>query len=354
MTINPQDIKTFSDAEAYAAAQGIAITASDRAQIAAIQAAERERLQNLAGPAAKAGFTDRFNAFYPRLLAFILGIGETILTLAQTFIVSFGVPLVLALLLIVEHQRVVHGIALFEADYTLASFAAAALVLLNLVLEFQVHYIENAAGYHEAQASKWSLRIWARNALYTLGIGENWQAQHLSPAARYKRLLSLVTFSILALALVGSMKSVMSLYDNQSWYTALVSIVTESNLTLLMTWLGGLLFAAAAVFSAQGLSRYVAIRCVEIVAAMKAAQNTASDPHAAAIDEAGASAVMAMIAKKQLAAQEKAEKAAAKGRPASHDMSISMPSAAGMPAQEVTIHPDFLAPIAAKNGNGTH
>lgn len=290
------ELTTLDQVEAAAAAQGIILTPADRAKIAAVQAAERTRLEQLS-PAARRGFADRWNAFYPRLLAMIVSVGETVLTFAQTIITALGVPVVLALLLVVEHHRVVEGILLFDQNTTFAGFAAAALVLLNLVLEFQVHYVEHRAGYSEHRATRWSLRLWAANMAYRLGLGDRWQAQQLSPAARYKQLLSLVTFTILALALVGSMKAVIS-QTSGTWYEAIAAIVSDSSLLLMMTWAGGLLFAVAAVLSAQGLSRYVAIRCVEIVAAMEFQQLRQEDPHAADVERAGARAAQALIAEK--------------------------------------------------------
>src|SRR5690606_18090255 len=124
------------------------LTPADKSKIAALQAAECDRLQATATTQSRT-FADRWNRFYPKLLETIVSLGETVLTFAQTVIVSLGVPVVLVLLLVVEHQRVVHGIQLFETSDELASFAAAALVLLNLVLEFQTHHIEHKAGYEQ-------------------------------------------------------------------------------------------------------------------------------------------------------------------------------------------------------------
>lgn len=307
--------QTLKQAEEYAAANGILLSPADRQRIGAIQTSERERLASLA-TTQEQGWTDWWKSFYPRLLQTILSIGETLLTFSQTLIVSFGVPLVLLLLLIVEHQRVVHGIQLFEKDMALASFAAAALVILNLVLEFQIHHIEHVSGYHEERGKRWSLWIWWQNTMYTLGIGDTWNVQYLSPAARYKKLLRLVTFSILALALVGSMKTVMDT-KTTAWNEAVVSIITTSTLTELMTWIGGLLFAAAAVLSAQGLSRYVAIRCVEIIAEMKAQQPVNhADTLQAEIDQAGANAAMAIINEKITVKRKKAATAQRSETPA--------------------------------------
>lgn len=299
------EINTLQDAEAYAAAHGVALSPNERRRIADVQAAELARLKALGVAVPQPSFADKWNRFYPKMLEFILSIGETLLTFSQTLIVSLGVPVVLVLLLLVEHQRVVHGISLFEAEAHLASFAAGALVLLNLVLEFQVHHVEHKAGYSEKRAAAWSLRIWWQNVRYKLGVGEAWQERQLSPAQRYRNLLNLVTFSILALALAGSMRSVID-QTAGTWYQALGDIITQSDLSSAMTWLGGLLFAAAAVLSAQGLSRYVAIRCVEIIAAMNTRRVVQDDPYAAALDQAAANVVMAIVTDKM---QKRADKA---------------------------------------------
>lgn len=288
------EMNTIAQVEQYAAAQGMALTPAERAKVAAAQQAERARLETLSAATVKHTFADRWNNFYPRLLQTIVSVGETLLTFAQSVIVNLGVPTVLILLLLVEHQRVLHGVLLFEQDAGLAAFASAALVLLNLVLEFQVHYVEHRAGYEAERARRWSLRLWASNMAYRLGVGEHWQEQHLSPAERYRKLLSLVTFSILTLALAGSMRGVIE-QQRGAWYEALQAIVIQSTLLEMATWAGGLLFAAAAVLSAQGLSRYVAIRCVEIVATMQQVQHEQQDPHAAAVEQAGAAMALAIL-----------------------------------------------------------
>jgi hypothetical protein len=305
-------VTTLHEAEAYAASQGIALTPTDRRRIAEAQRAELDRLQSLS-TGQRIGLVDKFNQFYPRFLAALVSVGNVLLTTAQTLIVAFGVPAVLVLLLIVEHQRVYHGIGLFETDGGLASFAAAALVIANLVLEFTIHYVESRAGYHAARATRFSLRTWWRNMRYTLGMGKQWTAAELSPAQRYRRLLGLITFTILALALAGSMRVVIQ-QQVGTWHESLIRIITSSTLSDMMTWLGGLLFAGAAVLSAQGLSRYVALRCAEIIAGMSA--ESSADPRTkfeAELSSAGAQVVAALVAEKL---EKKALAAAAKARPA--------------------------------------
>ncbi len=288
-----QEIISLQDAERFAAEHGYTLSPADRAAIADRQRAELARLRSLQPETARS-FTQRFNVWYPGFLQSLAGIGEVLLTFTQTVIIAFGVPVGLLVLLVVEHQRVVHGIALFEVDQALASFAAFALVFLNVVLEFQVHYIEHRAGYVPDRDRRWSLRLAAQNWSYRLGLGENWTEQELSPAQRYRRLLRLVTFSILALALAGSMKTVIEATPG-TWYEALRAIIAESSLSQMMIWAGGLLFAAAAVLGAQVLSRYVAIRCTEILANMQAVNATPEQQYSTDLDRVAADYILAKV-----------------------------------------------------------
>lgn len=323
---------TLHDVENYAAQHGMILSPADRAKVAAVQKSELERLTVLSkqdtGTATR--FVQSWNSFYPKLLQFIVSSGETLLTFSQTIIIAIGVPLALVLLLIVEHQRVVHGILLFETDGTLASFAGMVLVLLNLILEFLIHYLEHKAGYESERSNRFSLRIFAQNAAYWLGFGKTWHVRQLSPAERYRRLLRLVTFSILALALAGSMKSVIQQQPG-AWYIAIGEIITNSSLSMMLTWLGGLLFAAAAVVGAQGLARYIAVKCVEIISR----QQTITDPFAAQVEQAGAIAALAII-------QEKLEK--------------KKPKPVEMRPVEVapTVPLQHAEALPVANGNGKH
>lgn len=297
-------ISTLEGARDYAAAQGVTLTPKDLQNIAALQEAERARLAGLK-PAnvGKRSLVERFNAAYPRFLEALIGAGDVVLMFTRTLIIAFGVPLALVLLLIVEQQRVVHGISLFELDANLATFAAWALVVINLVLELNIHYVEHKAGYEAGRDNRFSLRLWARGAAYTLGMGNDWQPLALSPAQRQRRALRLVTFAILALALAGSMRSVIA-QQSGAWYQALENILIGSSLSDMMTWLGGLLFALAAVVTAQVLTRYVAIRTVEIAAGMTTRQGI--DAEAVALDAVAAQYIMARVSDKQLKAAAKA------------------------------------------------
>ncbi len=292
-------LRSSADAESYAAHNGVRLTAADREAIMKAQQAELRRRQSLETPSDKARFVEVFNRAYPRFLQALVGTGDVLMTLTQTVIVAFGVPVVLTLLLIVEQQRVIHGIALFESDHALADFAAWALVLLNLTLEFTVEYIESRAGYEPAANTRFSLRLWAANIAYLFGVGAQWSRQSLSPAARYKSVLRLVTGSILLLALAGSMRTAIE-GTTGTWHQAVLEIITQSSLLEILVWIGGMGFALAAVLSARALSRYVAARCNEIVSAMKAAHQNQSTEAEAALDTVAAQFIQSKVAAQRL------------------------------------------------------
>jgi len=322
--VDINELTSLQDVERIAAESGIRFTKADyknirKAQDEARQSFEVERAAELE---AADNWADKFMRWYPKLLEAIANAGNILITISQSLIVNIGVPLVLILLLIVEQQRVYHGIELFEANQGLAAFAATSLVVLNLVLEVIAYHVEYTKSYEAERGKRWSLRIAWKNFVYRIGWGDDWQAQQLSPAQWAHSLLRIVTFTILALALAGSMRVVIE-QQTGAWYSALWAILTQSNLMDMMTWLGGLLFAAAAVFSAQGLSRYVAIRTVEIRSSMVVSNN---DDLQETSDQAAATAAYAILVSK-------------------------------MEKQGVTVHENFtLAPLPtySMNGNGSN
>lgn len=205
--------------------------------------------------------------------AFINGLkmfGEGITTFLQTLIVYFGGMIALLFVVVVEQQRIQHGMSLFEKSASLASFAAWSLVIAALTIEFMTYHIEAKANYHHENAYRSSLRISLRKLSYWLGLGQHWQPQALSPAEPYRKLQRLLTFAILVLALAGSMKPAMQAQGTVTWFDALWNILAKSTLLEMSTWLGGLLFAFAAVMTSQKLTAYLAIRTAEILAEMEA------------------------------------------------------------------------------------
>lgn len=295
-----EQLQSIEQVEALAARWGIELEASDY-EAAQEMIAQRQRhllaQQDTNEPARRGlgAWADRFNRALPRVLKAIMGIGNASTVIVYESIVGPGMLIALVLLLVVEQQRVFHGVSLFEVYEGLAWFAATVLVFANVALETQIARIEHRHKWREPAKHQFSLRIWALRLGYILGRG-GWQAKEKSPALRFRVVLRIVTFSILILALAGSMKDVISKTDGD-WAAALVAVLTQSTLMEMVTWLGGLLFAFAAVLTAQALSQYAAQTAIEISAALDSA--APDEKWAAALKAAGMSGAAVLYARLQ-------------------------------------------------------
>lgn len=211
--------------------------------------------------------------FLNRSLEAVGLVGDLLILVAYTLVSAFGVFVVLIAMLYVEQQRVQHGIALFDGSLSVGG--SWALVVLNVVLEVTTFYLENRADYKREPAYEFSLRLFARRAAYFLGLGKDWTPRPLSPALFFHQLARLVTFAILALALAGSMQQ--QLQDAPgAWHQGVLHVLTQSSLSNMVTWLGGLLFAFAAVLGAQAASRYTAAKAIEIRNQMRARKSVST------------------------------------------------------------------------------
>ena len=160
--MTPRPSMTLAEAVELAASLGINTTASDRNWIHQAQEVERKRLKAFHAHTELRGLArlaDWVNQYFPRSLEALISTGDMLLAFTRTLIVAFGVPSVLGLLMVVEHQRVVHGLLFFETDPAMAAFAAWALVILNLVLEIQIHHVEHQAGFRTPRPAQFSLRL---------------------------------------------------------------------------------------------------------------------------------------------------------------------------------------------------
>lgn len=301
---------TVDSVELWAAQNGLALSPADRRAIAAAQAAEIERFDSVSTGSGGDDAITRWNTFYPALLSAIVGVGNVIVVTTAQISVNLGKPLILVVLLWVEHHRVEGGIRLFDATY-FASFAAWALVLLNLVTEFAIHYTEGTHGYERARRRRWSLRIWWANMSYRLGIGKNWTESEQSPAADFIVLARLTALAIITLALAGSMQDAIAAASGV-WHKALIAIVTESTLSQIITWAGGLIFTLTAVTGVQLVSRYIAVKAAALLADRQvgAAADFAAADRTAAADRAGARVALAIISQKMDKRREKSAAAA--------------------------------------------
>jgi len=286
--------RTIQEVEQLAAKWGITLTPDDYADAQAVMDQRQAQLSaQLAAGNEKRSWVDVFNHWYPRFLRLLHGVGDTSIMLAQTILVGPGVLLVLMMLLIVEQQRVFHGVSLFEIHEALSNFSAIALVILNLSLELLSSWVEHRANWQEPPRHEFSLRLLLQRFAYIVGQQSDWKARAKSPAYRFRAVLKIVTFTILALALAGSMRSVIE-RQSGNWIQAVGEVLSKSTLLEMATWIGGLLFAVAAVLSAQALSQYAARKAIEIGAIL--ASNT-DDKTAAILESVGATGAAALFAR---------------------------------------------------------
>jgi len=249
-------------------------------------------------PNEKRGFWSRigsliaaFPEYYPKLLDGVIGFGDVLQALAQTLIIALGLPLILILMLIVEHHGIYDGLLWFLADENMASLGALAFVLFNLGIEFQIAYIEDAAKYKRPESYVWSAALAITDFRYRIGASkkvkkgtaiEKWQPRKHSPAHRFHGLRGWVTVAIFVLALSGRMHdailkvSVINPDDPQSTAIPLAqgisNLLTQSSLADAVAWGAGTLFTMVALVGVQGLTYYIAVRVIDIREDMKKRQ----------------------------------------------------------------------------------
>lgn len=222
------------------------------------------------------GFFDRLQVLYPKFLGFIASISYIIYTIVRTILTTVTIPVILVLISVVELVRIHYGILLFEVDITLAWLAAGSLILFNLVLDFTIHHIEyNDVEWEEEPEKEASIKLYAKRIWYFLGVNpskeEDWRELIKSPAHRFKKMQSLLTFTILVLAIGGSMQGVFTQISTKiidgkevilSWHEALVGLKDAPFMDVIEV-ISGAIFSYALVMGVQVLTRYIAIQATE-------------------------------------------------------------------------------------------
>lgn len=194
-------------------------------------------------------------------------LGDMTVTLARNLIIMTVVPILL-LALYVEQSRVQHGIELFEPDPRLAPLAGWMIVLANLLNELIIHYIYQVNNYHPPPPEKFTLRKFAMRVLQFIGINPygRWTPEVKGPAHRWESIRSMITFTILFLAMAGSLGTLFEDIDNIPWYQGLWHILTKSDFNSFILVISGLIYALAVVLVSQSLAMYVSRRAVQFAA----------------------------------------------------------------------------------------
>jgi hypothetical protein len=275
---------------------GLTLTVADRQQIQELQAAEMARLDAAAALTANhsRSWAARIARAYPAFLSAVEALGNGLITALYQALHGFGALVIALGVIVVEVNRVQHGLAQFEATSFLAALGAVIIVTGQFVGEIMIHHVEYKANYHPDRATRGSLRKTWRRLRHWLGIGRDWQEGALSPAARFKAVLRINTFAILILAVIGSMSDVITSQDG-TWLEALWRIASLSDLPTATTLLGGLVFSVALVMLATALSRHIAELSVETLTAMQSQQGAGDRERQAALERVADGYVRALL-----------------------------------------------------------
>lgn len=202
------------------------------------------------------------NLTMPKFTQDMHNVSGAAMLIGQTMISAFFVLVILCLILVVDIQRVSHGIALFEAGEWLAIGGAFVMVMALMTLEFVSHYIEAKNGYHKPAKKHLSWRLIVEWWDYFSGQGDSWKAREKSPALHIRKYAGLLKIAILLLALTGSMADEIATV-NGTWLDGLIQIATESTLLEFVRYTTSLIYTYALVSGAELLTGYVAQRASE-------------------------------------------------------------------------------------------
>lgn len=342
---------TLADAERLAALNGVKLTARDRAAIESAQTHEIKRqkaehltLADAEQAPARGGFlglVDGLNLAAPALTEGIENLGGLVVQLAHSFVATWLASAALGIALIVETQRIFYGITLFEVHQGAALLLAILIVSANALMKVLTMRIEHESGYHQRAKNDPSLGVWWGEIVYFLGMGKGWKARPKSPAYTYRRVQTLTTVVILTLAVSGSMGGVIAVYDGTAWYQAITGILTGSDLSTLLTMIGGVGSALLAVVVSQSLTVYLVGKAADYLAYQRglgAGADFAIDQDG--VDRAGANVILAKLAKHGIDPH---------GLTPSDG--ITTPIVMGDPITAQEVH---HGPNGNGNGNGTH
>lgn len=254
---NPS-LDTFDELRTYAASQGYTLTDEDRLELSRIenQITEQQNHQIKQQKNLIVQFMDGLIQWFPTVIMGIQSIsriaGSIVTNLFTAIISVFGLIALAAL----ETYRVALGVELFHQGSQAASLLTAGiLVACNIFVGFTIYQKEQEENLNHQKQAQASLRIWWQRLRYFIGWESNWQRQYKSSASGVKRFRAVVTFSLLILALTGSMKGIIE-DTSGAWYEALYKIATESTLLQMSEWLNGLLTAIVAVMGTHVLTEF--------------------------------------------------------------------------------------------------
>lgn len=251
---------TFEQIKINAARAGYVTSPADDLAIAARRDAARERVaieakQELAALSGFERMARVFNRTYGPAVNGVIKAGDLIVTTALTLIVALGAPVAWLFVFWVEIDRVAAGVLLFIADHSHAIEAAAALIIVQTVLEIGLHFDDHRTGRLPLPRPEFSFVLWGKRLKYILG-GKGWKQRERADLARSGP--GIVSFCILMLATLGSIQPLIAAAPG-NWRNGLGVMLAESNLASITAVFGGLILSVTLVITQRRLGRFMAL-----------------------------------------------------------------------------------------------
>lgn len=210
--------------------------------------ARRRRAQDLAPPEPPRIYTTIQNT--------IAAVGNLLTTAIMLLIAHMILPLSVLGLAYAEMARVSDGISMFDP----ARADILAIVAVIFYLGLLVVYSDKVAG-QEIQRDKWSLRLSLRKLKYTFSPFGKFRAQHITTLDLLEKSILWLERLIILLGTTGSLQNEINVANEEgdpvAWYVALSKLITESELPVFLSLLGGLVLTAGLLFGLRFVIDYL-------------------------------------------------------------------------------------------------
>lgn len=253
---------SYEELQNLAAKSGIQVTPK---QLEAVHQRYAETLKSITeNEDSSRKWHERLNAAIPSMQSALTNLAAFLYVFIARFSSTVLVPITLIGIMFGEVWRVQHGLMIFEASPLIAWVLAIVFVLANTVIEFTIFDIEHRAGYQAPPQKLFSFRIVVNGLYYLLGIGEHWQAVTRSPAHHLHKMGVGLKWTILLLALFGSMGQMLSGLEGNI-VENLDQLEAETSLYDLAAWILVFLTAVSLVGLTRALTAYLAQEAVYAV-----------------------------------------------------------------------------------------
>lgn len=193
-----------------------------------------------------------------RALDWIAGAGRLLTLVIVESVQAFGAVALAILFVLLEADRVYHGVLSLGQHAEQAILIAITLTAMNAVIP--IYALRNVQSKDYLERTRWTVRghlemFWrrltARPQTYEVDVYSN-------PALAIAE--TTITWATLFLAFYAVLGSMLDQYANEVWFQAIGSIITRSSVTEMLGLAGGLLLSIGGVFGVQSISHELACR----------------------------------------------------------------------------------------------